>query len=224
MQAVILAAGKGLRLRPITETTPKALVDVCGVPLVFHILNSLPADVTQILIVIGYLGDQIVSAIGDSFEGTPVRYAVQDPLDGTGSALRLLKDELRGKFLVVNGDDLYGADDLDRLAAHDLAVLVAPTDDATGSTADIDETGRFAGINSDSAASPRLRVCGAYVLDERFFDYPLATVTVHDKIEYSLPHTLVTMAADHRVATEIAEHWQPVGTHEELGQARERCG
>jgi len=223
MQAVILAAGKGLRLRPITETVPKALVDVCGTPLIFHILNSLPATVDEILVVIGYLGDQIRAAIGDAFDGKTVRYVTQDPLDGTGSALRLLKNDLRGKFLVVNGDDMYGRHDLGRLVAHDLAVLVAPTEDATGSTAVIDETGKFVEIQNDSTIQPRLRVCGAYVLDRTFFDYPLATVTVHDKTEYSLPHTIVTMARDRAIATETATEWQPVGTHEELSRVRATC-
>lgn len=224
MQAVILAAGKGLRLRPITETVPKALVDVCGKPLVFHILNALPSTVTEIFVVVGYLGEQIRAAIGDAFDGKTVRYVTQDPLDGTGSALRLLRDELRGKFLVVNGDDLYGRDDLDRLVAHDMAVLVAPTDDATGSTAVVDADGRFVGIRIDETTGERFRVCGAYVLDERFFDYPLATVNVHDKIEYSLPHTIVAMARDHAISTEEATQWQPVGTHEELTRVRAGCG
>jgi bifunctional UDP-N-acetylglucosamine pyrophosphorylase/glucosamine-1-phosphate N-acetyltransferase len=224
MQAVILAAGKGLRLRPVTDNIPKALVDVCGTPLIFHILRSLPATVTEIFIVVGYLGGQIRSAIGDAFDGKTVRYATQDPLDGTGSALRLLKDELRGKFLVVNGDDLYGADDLGRLVAHDLAVLVAPTNDETGSTAVVDENRRFVGIRNDVTVPPRFRVCGAYILDEQFFNYELATVTVHDKIEYSLPHTIVAIARDHAIATEVATQWQPVGTHEELARVRQGCG
>lgn len=223
MQAVILAAGKGLRLRPVTEAIPKALVDVCGTPLVFHILRSLPVTVTEIFVVVGYLGEQIRTAVGETFDGKPVRYATQDPLDGTGSALRLLRDDLRGKFLVVNGDDLYGANDLAALVTHDLAVLVAPTDDTTGSTAEIDEAGKFVGIENDSAARPKIRVCGAYVLDERFFDYPLATVHVHEKVEYSLPHTIVTMSANRIIATETANRWQPVGTHEELARVRLGC-
>lgn len=223
MQAVILAAGKGLRLRPITESVPKALVDVCGTPLIFNILNSLPSAVTEIFVVVGYLGEQIRAEIGDTFDGKTVRYVMQDPLDGTGSALRLLKDELKGKFLVVNGDDMYGRDDLERLVSHDLAVLVAPTEDATGSTAVVDADNRFVGIRTDATTTKRFRVCGAYVLDERFFDYPLATVTVHGKTEYSLPHTIVAMVRDHAIATETATKWQPVGTHEELARVRATC-
>lgn len=224
MQAVILAAGKGLRLRPITESVPKALVDVCGTPLIFHILNSLPGTVTEIFVVVGHLGDQIRAAIGDAFDGKTVRYVTQYPLDGTGSALRLLKDALRGTFLVVNGDDLYGREDLERLVAHDLAVLVAPTENAIGSTAVIDASGRFVGIRNDATETPRMRVCGAYVLDKRFFDYDLATVTVHGKTEYSLPHTIVAMTHDRSVSTEIGTNWQPVGTHEELARVRAVCG
>ena len=67
------------------------------------------------------------------------------------------------------------------------------------------------------------RVCGAYVLDERFFRYPLVTVTVHDKSEYSLKHTIAEMKRDVAVKIEHADNWQPVGTHEELEKIRRNC-
>lgn len=225
MQAVILAAGRGLRLRPLTETTPKALVDVCGTPLIARILASLPDPVTEVFIVVGHLKEQVVDAVGGTFGGKPVHYVAQDPLDGTGSALHLLKDRLRGTFLVVNGDDLYDKGDLERLVAHDLGILVYPTDGAAESSALRDTGGRFEGIEANPPAEEtKLRVCGAYVLDERFFRYPLATVQVHGKTEYSLPHTLVEMSRDHAIKTEEATRWMPVGTPEELTQARSICG
>lgn len=225
MQAVILAAGQGLRLRPLTETTPKALVDICGTPLIFHILRALPDSVTEIFIVVGHLKEQVMDAVGGSFDGKPIHYAVQDPLDGTGSALHLLRGRLNGTFLVVNGDDLYGRGDLERLAAHDLALLVFPTNDAVESSALRDETGRFMGLETNAPANEtKLRVCGAYVLDERFFRVPLAEVSVRGKTEYSLPHTLVTLSRDHAIKTEDATGWMPVGTPKELAQVRTICG
>lgn len=225
MQAVILAAGRGLRLRPTTETTPKALVDICGTPLIVRILASLPDTVTEIFVVVGHLKEQVMDAVGGSFGGKPVHYVAQDPLDGTGSALHLLKDRLSGTFLVVNGDDLYDRGDLERLIAHDLAILVLPTKDAVESSALRDETGRFAGLELNAPeAETKLRVCGAYVLDERFFRYPLVTVSVHGKTEYSLPHTLVEMSRDSAIKTEEATSWIPVGTPEELDRARSICG
>lgn len=226
MQAVILAAGRGLRLRPLTETTPKALVDVCGTPLIRRTLTSLPDRVTEVFIVVGHLKEQIVDALGDSVDGRDITFVTQDPLDGTGSALHLLRNQLRGeKFLVVNGDDLYAAGDLERLIAHPLAMLVSPTNDAVAASALCDPDGRFEGLESNApAAETKLRVCGAYVLDERFFRYPLAEVKVHGNIEFSLPHTLVEMSRDCDIHVEKATKWYPVGTPEELERLRIICG
>jgi bifunctional UDP-N-acetylglucosamine pyrophosphorylase/glucosamine-1-phosphate N-acetyltransferase len=221
MQAVILAAGRGLRLRPLTDAAPKALVDVNGRPLIVRILEALPGRVTEIFIVVGYRKEQIMEEIGESFDGTPIRYAVQDPLDGTGGALHLLKDRLRGTFLVVNGDDLYDRGDLERVVAHPLCLLAHATTDPVASSALRDKDGRFEGLEAKPpAAETKLRVCGAYALDERFFRYPLASVTVHGKTEYSLPHTLVEMAKDCDIRVELAQAWHPVGTPEELARAR----
>lgn len=209
----------------MTETVPKALVDICGTPLVLRILASLPETVTEIFIVVGYRKEQVVDAVGESFGGKPVRFISQDPLDGTGSALHLLKDRLHEKFLVVNGDDLYGTADLERLIAHPLAILVSPTTDAAAASALQDENGRFLGLETHiPATKAKRRVCGAYVLDERFFHYPLVTVSVHGKTEYSLPHTIVEMTKDLDVRVEEATHWQPVGTPAELEQVRNNCG
>ncbi len=107
MQAVLLAAGKGTRLRPLTRTTPKALIDICGKPLLQHILEALPDAVQEIFIIVGYLRGQVMERFGGTWDGKPIRYIVQDPLTGTGPAVHLAKDRLRGKFLVVNGDDIY---------------------------------------------------------------------------------------------------------------------
>ncbi len=224
MQAVILAAGKGLRLRPLTDTIPKALVDICGQPLIFHILTSLPDDVTEIFIVVGYLKEQIMQMVGDAWNEKPVQYILQDPLDGTGSALHLVKNDLHGKFLVVNGDDLYDKKDLECLVVHDHALLVSATKNPVAASALEDRDGNFIGLESYAPDQEvKLRVCGAYILDERYFRYTLATVNVHNKIEYSLPHTIVEMTADLKIKIEHADNWQPVGTHEELSKIRMNC-
>ncbi len=225
MQAVILAAGRGLRLRPLTETTPKALVDVCGTPLIERTIASLPEEVTEVFVVVGHLKQQIVDALGESIDGRDIRYVTQETLDGTGSALHLLREKLHGKFLVVNGDDLYDAADLERMIAHTLAILVLSTEDAVAASALRDPDGRFEGLESNAPEhETKFRVCGAYVLDDRFFDYALAEVTVHGNTEYSLPHTLVEMSADCDIRVEVATKWYPVGTPEELDRLRAICG
>ncbi len=217
MHAVILAAGKGTRLRPLTETTPKALVDVKGRPLLAHILDALPQEIHEIILVVGHLQEQVRERIGAVWNGRPVRYIAQETLDGTGTAVHLAKPFVQGSFLVVNGDDLYAAADLSRLIAHPTAILLRREDGPVSPSALVDADGRFVGLEADPPAhEPHLRVCGAYVLDERFFRYPLARVPVRSHEEYSLPHTLVEAGKDLSIRAEYATSWQPVGTPEEL--------
>jgi len=221
MQTVILAAGRGLRLRPLTEKTPKALTDINGKPLLEWILEAVPQETTKIFIVVGYLKEQIIERFGNKWNGKPITYVVQDPLNGTGAALHLLNNRLQDKFLVLNGDDLYSAADLERLISHPLAILVSPTKTSVAASALRDEQNRFIGLEANAPMQEtKLRVCGAYVLDERFFRYELVSVRVQGREELSLPHTLVEMSRDCDIHVEEARNWMPVGTPEELKRAQ----
>ncbi|KKW30690.1 MAG: glucose-1-phosphate thymidylyltransferase (strD) [Candidatus Uhrbacteria bacterium GW2011_GWD2_52_7] len=222
MDAVILAAGKGTRLRPITDTMPKGMVDVCGRPLIKRIIDALP-PVDRLIIVVGYLGDQIIDYVQANVWKIPVTFVKQERLDGTGSALYLVREHLSERFLVVNGDDLYAADDLKRLTKHDLAVLAREANSRPLATVERRADSSMSGIVPAGELGPWLQVCGAYMLDQRFFDYPLVEIPVRDSREYSLPHTIAKMAQDHTVNIELASKWLPVGTPEELEKARKSC-
>jgi len=220
MKAIILAAGRGLRLRPLTETTPKALIEINGRPLIELTLEALPDVVDEIIIVVHHLKDQIIDHLGDSFQNKPIRYVVQPKLNGTGSALHLLKDELDDQFLVVNGDDLYNQDDLTRLLDVESGMLVFETNGPAPSTIEADDIGCFLGIRQNpDEDEPVLRNTGAYVLTPDFFDYPLEKIKVHGKVEYSLPHTFNHMVDECGLKVVKADFWMPVGTPEELEAA-----
>lgn len=79
MQAIILAAGMGIRLRPFTDDIPKALVPVHGVPLILGMLSVLAQeDIAEIIVVIGYQGEKIRKAVGTEYKGIPIIY-VENP-------------------------------------------------------------------------------------------------------------------------------------------------
>ncbi len=217
MKAIILAAGTGLRLRPLTETTPKAMVTIGDKPLIEHTLESLPECVDEIIIVVHHLKEQIIDHLGDTFQDKPIRYVDQPKLNGTGAALHLLKDDLEEKFLVVNGDDLYHQDDLRRLIDLDNGMLVFETKGPAPSTIEADAIGCFLGIrHNPDEDEPILRNTGAYVLTPEFFNYPLEKIKVHGKTEYSLPHTFNHMVDECGLKVIKADFWLPVGTQEEL--------
>ncbi len=110
MKAVILAAGKGKRMRPLTLTTPKALLKFSGKRIIDHIFDALPKEVNEVVLVIGYLGARIKKYLGNSYKGRSVRYVIQDPPRGTAHAL--LRSKAEGiftegeRFLVIYGDEL----------------------------------------------------------------------------------------------------------------------
>ncbi|MFO1256862.1 MAG: nucleotidyltransferase family protein [Gammaproteobacteria bacterium] len=107
MRAMIMAAGRGQRLRPITDTLPKPLVMVNEKPLIVHHLEALQSiGITDIVINLGYLGDKIRSALGKGQAfGVNIAYSIETTLlevgGGVAHALPLLGEE---PFLLINGD------------------------------------------------------------------------------------------------------------------------
>jgi NDP-sugar pyrophosphorylase family protein len=124
MKAVIFAAGLGTRLRPLTDTLPKPMIEVGGKPIIQHTLEALPSSVTETIIVVGYKGDVIRDHL--TVSAAQIRFVEQPELRGTYDALMraqpLLGDET---FLALNGDDLYSKEDLERLVASEPFAMLA---------------------------------------------------------------------------------------------------
>jgi len=109
MRAMILAAGRGERLRPLTDVTPKPLLEVDGQPLIVHHLHSLvKAGISEVVINLWYLGEQIQTMLGDGQRyGLNIQYSIEDQLQNTGGgivqALPLLGSD---PFIVLSADIL----------------------------------------------------------------------------------------------------------------------
>jgi len=224
-QAVIMAAGLGTRLRPYTLDTPKPLLNVAGRPILEWNLEKLPARINEVLLVVGYLKEKIIAHFGTEWRGRRITYVEQRELRGTGDALRVCEPRLGERFLVLNGDDLYAAADMAKMAGRRLAILAKHCEapgrygafrtDAAGRLIDIIEGGRI-------PAGGGLVNAGMYALDRRFFDYPL--VPIRDGREFGLPQTLVNMAKDHPIDVVPATFWLPIGYPEDLVKASELLG
>jgi N-acetyl-alpha-D-muramate 1-phosphate uridylyltransferase len=120
MMAMLLAAGRGERMRPLTDHTPKPLLQVGGKPLiVWHIENLARAGIGDIVINHAHLGTQIVAALGDGSRfGARIRYSPEahalETAGGIANALPLLGEQ---PFAVINGD-IYCDYDFSRLSAR----------------------------------------------------------------------------------------------------------
>lgn len=106
MQAVILAGGLGTRLYPLTKTVPKPMVPIGGVPYLEHQLRLLrEQSITDIVLLTGYLGEQIEEHFGDGSDfGISIAYSREEAPLGTGGALREAIELLADSFLVIYGD------------------------------------------------------------------------------------------------------------------------
>jgi len=108
-RAMVLAAGRGTRLAPITHTVPKPLVPVAGRPLLEHLLAFLRAGgIEEVVINLHHLGQRIQEHVGDGARfGLRVRYSVEDPILDTGGGIKRAESLLAGEpFVVANGDSL----------------------------------------------------------------------------------------------------------------------
>ncbi|NLV08041.1 UTP--glucose-1-phosphate uridylyltransferase AglF [Haloarcula rubripromontorii] len=108
MKAVVLAAGKGTRLQPLTDDLPKALVKVDGAPLLTHCLDELVSlDADEFVIVVGYRQEQIIDYYGDSYDGVPITYVHQEEPAGLAHALLQAEQEIEDDFMLMLGDNVF---------------------------------------------------------------------------------------------------------------------
>lgn len=136
MKAVILAAGEGIRLLPITATRPKHLIKVGGKPILEHCLSALKkAGITEALTVTHYRAKAIHDYFGDGQQfGIKLNYAEQTSILGTGNAASMAETYVDDKFALIYGDLLFSEDALRQLiqtfeTQHpDAAMAVVPVD------------------------------------------------------------------------------------------------
>jgi NDP-sugar pyrophosphorylase family protein len=224
MDAIILAGGKGTRMRPLTDHTPKPLLKVQGRPVLEWSLLGLRPTVDHVLIVVNYLKEQIEDYMAQQtlFERYTLVEQLPEPL-GTGHALQCCRPYLHGEdFLVQNGDDLFGSASLARLAAQPLAILTLPRHDLSKWAVVLtDSQGRVTGLHEKPAEglypTPQQASIGAYKLSQRIFEYDLPLSV---RGEYELPDYITWLAQQEVVTTVDADFWIPIGNPQELEAAQ----
>src|SRR3989344_119365 len=225
MQAIIMAAGKGLRMRPLTESVPKPLLKLNDKTILDYTISQLPDEINEVIIVVGYLKDLIKEHVNANFPELNVKFVDEDQLLGTGYAVYACKDLIQERFLVLNGDDLYSKADLENLITVKMGLLIKKLQgtklqarktgkvlvDNAGNLVDIIETV----IEEEEIVNINI---GAYILDGRFFNYELVQIQNN---EYGLPQTIAVMARD-GVEVKILESdfWLPIGYPEDLEKAK----
>lgn len=222
MQAVIMAAGEGKRMRPLTEKLPKPLIKVAGKPIIEHVLDALPSEVDEIIIVIGYKGDMIQKHLGNAYHGIPIRYVHQWMQAGTAHALSLARPFLAGKFLLLNADDILGHEAIGEAVKHPLSIMAIRHDEPHkfGVIKARDDGTMESIIEKPKEFIGNLVSTGAMVLDDRLFGYEAAK---HEATgEYFMTHPLSLMAAEHPIVVVEQPLYLSVGYPEDIDKAEAR--
>lgn len=186
MRAMILAAGKGTRLRPLTESVPKPLVEVAGRPMIAFALQLLrQAQIREVVINLHHLGHQIRTALGDGTRyGVRITYSEEDPILDTGGAIEAARAFLRDDtFVVANADVVIDVPLQGVIAFHRrrgaLATLVLRPDPEAERRDDIgidaaQRIRRFLGRPYGDAppdGADRYLFASVHVFEPRVFDY-----------------------------------------------------
>jgi glucose-1-phosphate thymidylyltransferase len=110
MKAVVLAAGEGTRLRPLTEDKPKGMVEVAGKPILTHCFEQLvELGADELVVVVGYLKERIIEHYGDEFEEIPITYTHQREQKGLAHALLSVEEYIDDDFMLMLGDNIFQA-------------------------------------------------------------------------------------------------------------------
>ena len=108
--AVVLAAGEGTRLRPLTHNRPKPMLPAANRPILEHVFDALvEAGIQRIVVVVGYKRDRVQNHFGPTYRDVPIQYVTQRKQLGSGHALLQARNDVDGSHLVLNGDRLIDA-------------------------------------------------------------------------------------------------------------------
>ena len=199
MQAVVLAAGKGTRLEPLTEEKPKALVEVDGKPLIEDVFdNLLEIGVTELVVVVGHMKEQIIERYGDEYEGVPITYAHQREQLGLAHAILQAEPHIEDDFVLMLGDNIFRGnlgDVINRQQEDraDAAFLVeeVPYEEASRyGVLDTNEYGEIVEVVEKPEEPPsNLVMTGFYTFTPAIF-HACHLVQPSDRGEYELPDAI----------------------------------
>jgi glucose-1-phosphate thymidylyltransferase len=232
MKAVVLAAGEGTRLRPLTEDKPKGMVEVDGRPILTHCLEQL-ADLgaDEFVLVVGYLKEEIIDHYGDEFDGIPITYAHQREQKGLAHALLTVEEHVDDDFMLILGDNVFRANLEDvvlrqRETRADAAFLVEEVDWEAASRYGVCDTNKYGEI-TDVVEKPdeppsNLVMTGFYTFTPAIF-HACHLVQPSNRGEYEISEAIDLLIQSGRTIDAIGlDGWRvDVGYPEDRDEAEE---
>jgi UDP-N-acetylglucosamine diphosphorylase / glucose-1-phosphate thymidylyltransferase / UDP-N-acetylgalactosamine diphosphorylase / glucosamine-1-phosphate N-acetyltransferase / galactosamine-1-phosphate N-acetyltransferase len=213
MQAIILAAGEGSRMRPLTTSLPKVMLPVAGKPILEHIiLRARAIGIDRFVLVVGYGAKSVRSYFGDGcLLGVKISYAEQAKQLGTGHALMAAKNQAENRFLVLNGDVLPDEASLGEIARGGVAVSAIKVDDPKRYGVFTEENGYFKSVVEKSANPPsNLANAGIYLFERSIFE-AMRSAPLSVRGEYELTDGLNRLASQEEIKIVTLKSWMEIG-------------
>ena len=224
MKAIILAAGRGVRMMPLTAHTPKPLLKVNNRALIDYTIDLLPKEVSEVIVIVNYLGNQIIEYLNKNYFNLKFRFIWQKDLSGTYKAVELAKEYLRDeKFLVLFSDDLHSKKAVTELVKYDLGIIVAEAEHPERFGVVNLKNGNIIDSIEEKPAEPKSNFVnvGVHILDSRIFNYmpnpPVGS-------EYYLTEAIAKMLKDFKFAAIKTDFWLPIGYPEDITKAEAALG
>jgi len=229
-KAVLLAAGRGTRMRDLTETLPKPMLEVRGKPVLQHIVEGLrDTGLTNLLIVVGWRADAVKEFFGDGSKlGVSIQYETQTVQDGTGRVVALARDFVGGDpFVLSYGDILIAPQNYgricDALNGAEAVISVKRSDDVSqGGAVFVNEKFELTDLREKpkpgEPTSPWYNA-GIYAFRPSIFAY-IAKLRPSPRGEYELTDAVrdLALAGKKVQALEIAGDWEDVRDPEILAR------
>lgn len=211
MQAVILAAGKSTRTYPLTLTRPKPLLKIANRTILEHNLDSLNGIVDEIIMIVGYKKEMIIKKFGNRHKNIKLRYIEQKEQLGTGHAALLAEPYIRGRFILMAGDDIYSKEDIKKCTKYQHSILTSTTKNPQNFGVIIQKNG----ILTDFVEKPKKFVSDIintsfYTFDKKIFYY-LKKIVKSERGEIELPDAIKMLSKEENIHCVSAKQWIPIG-------------
>jgi bifunctional UDP-N-acetylglucosamine pyrophosphorylase/glucosamine-1-phosphate N-acetyltransferase len=228
MKAMVLAAGEGTRLRPLTSNIPKPLLMLAGKPYLQHLFEGLrDAGVDDIYLLVGWKANRVREHFGDgSALGIKITYLEQKERMGTAHAVGVADGLIKGDFLCVNGDVLLSAADIKALAEEakrgGSVMAVAQVPDPSRFGVVEEENGLMRRIHEKPKAPPSDLVnAGAFAFTPRIFEL-IRKTGLSPRGEYEITDTLNMLCQEEGLRLlRLRDYWLDVGLPWDLLKANE---
>ncbi len=224
MKAVILAAGEGKRMRPLTYERPKVMLPISGKPIIEHLIGEVKAiGINDFIFVVGYHDETIRDYFGSGAEwDVNIQYVTQKMQLGTADALRRTEGLVEGKFLMLNGDTIVSADDIKRVINNIITLGVLEVRNPEDYGVIETEGEKIMKIHEKMREPPsNLINAGVYLLDENIFKV-LSKTAKSKRGELELTDSLQLLIEDgNDIFWKPIEHWIDVSYPWDLLAANE---